>query len=30
LSAGTRSIRSPACTETEARAKAAMRTNLRT
>jgi hypothetical protein len=30
LSAGTRSIRSAACAETEARAKAAMRTNLRT
>jgi hypothetical protein len=30
LSGGTRSMRSPACTETEARAKAAIRTNLRT
>jgi|SRR2546423_9042117 len=30
ISAGTRSMRSAACAETEARAKAAMRTNLRT
>jgi hypothetical protein len=30
FSAGTRSMRSAACAETEARAKAAMMTNLRT
>ena len=30
FSAGTRSMRSPACAETEASAKAAMRINLRT